>query len=216
MNGRTGIVNERLPMKPSLFMVRCLCLLSMLTLNAACVTQAPRIIGADRVGGASELRDWTASGRLGVSGTAQSGSGGFTWIQEDALSSVQVRGPVGVGSLRIDMEGERLSMRSSDGVQYDAEQVLAELEVRLGVALPIARLRYWLLGLAAPGAHRWSVPERILEQDGWLIEYGEWLQRAPLRLPARLILTRERLRLVIVVQQWQLMAVRDAAIAVIP
>jgi len=184
--------------------VRCLCLLSLL-LNAACVTQSPRISGASETHDASELSNWTASGRLGVSGTVQSGSGGFTWIQQAAFSSVQVRGPVGVGSLQIDMEGAQLRMQSSDGAQYDAEQVLAELEERLGVALPMMQLRYWLLGLPAPGRHQWTEgSESVLQQDGWRIVYGEWLQRASLRLPARLTLTRDQLRLVIVVQQWRL------------
>jgi outer membrane lipoprotein LolB len=152
----------------------------------------------------TELHDWSASGKIGVSGSEQSGSGSFTWQQHAELSKLLVRGPVGTGSLHITLNGAQLSMQSSDGAQYDAGQVIAELETRLGVAVPVSRLRYWLLGVPGPGEHRWLEAGTVLEQDGWHIAYSEWLQRGELRVPARLVLTREQLRIVMVVQGWQL------------
>lgn len=186
--------------------VRWALLICLVTLSAACVTQPQRIAGVSGAREAAELRDWTASGRMGVSGVEQSGSGGFTWTQQADTSDVQVRGPVGVGSLAIRMQGQRLSLQASDGTQYDAAQALSELELRLGAPVPVAQLRYWVLGLAAPGAHHWSEPGAALEQDGWQIHYSNWLQRAALRLPGKVILDREQVRIVIVVQEWRLAA----------
>lgn len=185
---------------------RWIVLLGFLAL-AACVTQPQRITGATQARAASELQLWTASGRIGVSGVEQGGSGGFTWVQQNDMSNLQLRGPVGVGSLAINMRGTQLSMQASDGTEYDAERALSELEVRLGAPVPIAQLRYWLVGLAAPGTHRWTdASSSVLEQDGWHISYSDWLQRDALRLPGKVILTRESLRIVIVVQAWRLQA----------
>lgn len=185
---------------------RWLLLLSVLAFNAACVTQPQRITGASTARDATELHDWTAGGRIGVTGVEQGGSGGFIWIQQHDVSNLQLRGPVGVGSLAIHLQGKQLSMQASDGTQYDADRALAELEARLGAAVPITQLRYWLLGLAAPGEHRWSEASDVLEQDGWRINYSDWLQRDALRLPGKVTLSRETLRIVIVVQAWRLEA----------
>jgi outer membrane lipoprotein LolB len=179
-------------------------LLSIALLNAACVTQPQRVSGNSAAHSVGELSKWSASGKIGVSGIEQSGSGSFTWQQQANVSKLQVRGPVGVGSLQIALNGTQLSMQSSDGTQYNAEQVLSELETRLGAAVPVNQLRYWLLGLPGPGKFQWDETNTALEQDGWHIVYGEWLQRGELRVPAKVTLTREQLRIVMVVQSWQL------------
>ena len=179
-------------------------LLSIALLNAACVTQPQRVSGNSTAHSVAELSKWSANGKIGVSGTEQSGSGSFTWQQAAEVSKLQVRGPVGTGSLQITLNGTQLSMQASDGTQYNTEQVLTELETRLGVAVPVNQLRYWLLGVPGPGKYQWSEASTVLEQDGWHIVYGEWLQRGELRVPAKLTLTREQLRIVMVVQGWQL------------
>lgn len=185
---------------------RWIVLTSLLLLNAACITQPQRIVGTSAVRDAGELRDWTASGRMGISGVEQAGSGGFTWRQQADISDLQVRGPMGMGLLAIHLQGQRLTLQASDGTQYDAAQALAELEQRLGAPVPVAQLRYWVLGLAAPGVHQWLAPSTTLTQEGWQIRYSDWLQRGALRLPGKVILSREQVRIVIVVQEWQLIA----------
>ncbi len=178
----------------------------LLMLNAACVTQPQRIVGASVARDAGELQAWTASGRIGVSGVEQSGSGSFTWNQQADISDVQVRGPVGIGSLLIRMQGQGVTVQASNGAQYDADAAMSELALRLGAPVPVAQLRYWVRGLAAPGAHQWSEPGTALEQQGWQIRYSDWSQRDALRLPGRVVLNREQVRIVIVVQEWRLTA----------
>ncbi len=176
----------------------------VLMMVAGCATRPALINGATGVNTAEALQHWTASGRLGVSGVEQAGSGAFTWQQRSTEGTLDVRGPVGSGALHIITNGEVLNMQASDGAQYDAEQVLQELELRLGAAVPIRQLRYWLLGLAAPGSASRRELSDVLEQDGWRIAYSEWAQRGQLRLPTRMIMTHQQLRVVMVIQRWQL------------
>src|SRR5687767_8646015 len=53
-----------------------------------------------------ELDRWQARGRLGVSGPENGGSGSFAWQQRGDRSDVQIRGPVGVGSVRLQLRGD--------------------------------------------------------------------------------------------------------------
>ena len=176
-------------------------------LLSACVSTTPRI-DASGPAHTESLQNWTASGRIGVSGGTQAGSGSFNWAQQASHSAVQLRGPLGSGALLIDYEAAqqseaKLTLRASDGTQYNAEQALAEIETRMGVAVPVAELRYWLIGLAAPGSHEWRDGYALLQQAGWQVTYSEWLQQGALRLPTRLVLTRDQVRVLIRVQNWQ-------------
>lgn len=159
-----------------------------------------------------ELAHWQARGRIGISGPEGGGSGSFLWQQQDDRADVQIRGPVGVGSVRLQVAGApgnpELRLQTGDGVMLEAQAAWSELEARLGATLPAANLRYWLLGLAAPGAHRWSEPgadgEISLEQQGWRIDYQRYSNQFGARLPVRLLATSGAARVRIVVDRWML------------
>lgn len=187
------------------------CMLGGATLLlSACATRETRIEGPANSQLASELRNWSAQGRIAVVSGVQSGSGGFTWTQRDADLTIQLRGPVGVGSLTVSLQNEVPHITTSEGQQYDANEALSELQARLGAPIPIAQLRYWLRALPAPGAYQWLTgPNKVLQQDGWRIEYNELAHRGPLQLPTRLNATQVdanggALRIRVVIERWQL------------
>jgi len=175
-----------------------------------CITREVRIEGPTAVQSAIELRQWSAQGRIAVVSNVQSGSGSFTWTQHDADSTVQLRGPVGVGSFMLSLQNEVPHITTSDGQQYDAQQALSELQARFGAAIPITQLRYWLRGVPAPGEYQWlSSATKVLQQDGWRIEYNESAQHGMLQLPTRLNATQvdssgTELRIRVVIEHWQL------------
>lgn len=183
-------------------------LLLVCTLLAGCATQTSRITGANAAHSAAELSNWTASGKIGITGIEQSGSGNFNWAQQSNRSAVHFSGPLGMSALQIEFDGKQLTLSAADGTHYDAEQALDELQQRLGIAIPIMQLRYWMLGIAAPqdvsGAPQWLPSNTELQQAGWRIVYADWLQRGALRLPGKLTLTHDQLRVVMVVQSWRL------------
>jgi outer membrane lipoprotein LolB len=81
----------------------------------------------------------------------------------------------------------------------------------LGWHLPVEYLRYWVIGIPAPGrAVIKSVDARgrlvELEQDGWRVTYPEYLGAdnvAGEALPRRLVVSDPRLRIRVVVDEWQ-------------
>lgn len=156
-------------------------------------------------GSAATLSNWTARGRLGINSPAQSGSGAFDWQQQPQLSQVQLRGPAGMGGLILTLRGQQLEVSASDGSTYNADAARAELEQRLGVVLPLESLSRWLRGLPDDrNAYQWlDTDQATLAQAGWQIHYDAWAQQGSLRLPVRLTLSKDDVRVTVKIQEWR-------------
>ena len=189
-------------------------LIAVLAIASGCQTPAPRPTTSPAP--ERDLHDidrWQASGRLGVASREGGGSGSFDWQQRGDHAEVQIRGPAGIGSVRMEVEGDpsapRLRLETSDGQVLESEDAWHELEARLGATVPAGNLRYWMLGIAAPGEHRWLTREAegtaSLEQDGWRIDYQRYAQQ-PIgaRVPMRIEATSGDTRVRIVVNRWRL------------
>lgn len=173
---------------------------------SACAT-APRVEGPQQPVDLSTLSEWTASGRIAVAAAGTGGSGSFTWEQHGARTDVQIQGPVGIGGLRLTLEGESVSLETSDGRRVESAAAWTELEARLGAPVPARNLRYWLLGMPAPGEHRWlevAPPLATLEQDEWQIAYERFSEEGSTRLPTRLTATSGTSRVRLVIGRWRL------------
>lgn len=177
---------------------------------AGCVGRAPRIEGplpANLHG----LEHWQAHGRLGISSAAGGGSGSFDWLQRGDQADVQIRGPVGIGSIRLELRGggprPRLKMETGDGQVLESDAAWRELEARLGAPVPAGYLRYWMLGVAAPGAHAWveqQAESAVLEQSDWRIDYQRFSEDPGVRVPVRIRASSGDARVRIVVDRWRL------------
>jgi outer membrane lipoprotein LolB len=86
---------------------------------------------------------------------------------------------------------------------------LSQLQERLGFALPVDNLRFWLLGVPDPS----SVFELTrndqdralhLAQSDWSIDYDRYTATGGDLLPARIVLTRGDVRVRIIVDHWEL------------
>lgn len=150
---------------------------------------------------------WEASGRIGIVAGEQAGSGQLRWRQSGSSSLISIRGPLGVGALEIESDGTALIVTDAGGRQVDAEAAQALLEARLGAALPIAELRWWMLGLAAPESPAViedapRPPVRTIEQAGWRVGYDGFVRSAGHALPARIEAERGPVRLKAVIDRW--------------
>ena len=158
------------------------------------------------------LTEWTARGRIDITAQGEGGSGSFSWQQAAGRTDLALRGPLGAGGLDLVIDGTQLQLRDAAGQALDGDAARAELEQRVGGPLPLAQLRYWILGLPAPVRDglgsapvqmaTGSVPGFV--QDGWVVTldqsrvFGSW------RLPVRLSATTSGVRIKLVVDDWQL------------
>jgi outer membrane lipoprotein LolB len=190
-------------------MRRALPLLAGALLLAGC-TGTPRIPATAGVPVDPALvTEWLASVRIGVASGAEGGSGSFNWRQLGSRTSLDVRGPLGAGGLHVEAEDAELSVTGADGARVDAGAAREAIRARLGVDLPLAELRYWMLGLPAPGSDAQveghaAPPARTISQAGWSVRYDEFVTAAGWSVPARLTATAGGVRLKAVIDDWRI------------
>jgi outer membrane lipoprotein LolB len=185
---------------------------ALLALLAACVTTRPPVLSVpagtswdQRVERLQGQSSWDLSGRTAVAVAKQGWQASLNWRQRGLQSDVHLAGPLGVGGTVLKLTPAGLSI---NGAPADGD-ALQQLEDKLGFDLPISRLRYWLLGVPDPAAPDEVVRDdqdcaQQLTQDGWQIAYEHYSASDGNWLPARLVLTRDDVRVRIVVDHWSL------------
>ena len=129
----------------------------------------------------------------------------LNWRESGAWAEVHLSGPFGIGSLVLKRGPDGLSLNGAP----PSDAVLAQLQERLGVELPIDHLRYWLLGVPDPSAAfelKRNDQDRasLLTQDDWTLDYDRYIPVDGDLLPAHLVLHRANVRVRIVVDRWEL------------
>ena len=188
--------------------MRSLALLLVSVLLAACAVTPRAPVAPGAAIDPERVAQWSASGRLAMAVANDGGSGSFDWQQDGARTELQVRGPFGVGALRIVTDGVLLSVTDGDGQGLDAEAAREQLRARLGADLPLAELRYWMLGLPAPGPDVHISGDargvRTIEQAGWQVAYEPFTSVDGWAAPTRLVAARANVRIKVIVDDWRL------------
>jgi len=104
-------------------------------------------------------------------------------------------------------DGSNLSIVTSHGDRLDNDAARAELASKLGFDPPLQSLRYWILGVPEPGQpaqESLDAQQRLsaLQQDGWQIQYTDYMSVGGEWLPSKLTLQRQGVRLRLVVDGW--------------
>lgn len=163
-----------------------------------------------RVAALQALDAWTLKGRLGVAAGDSGFSGGLTWTQAGDRADVVLSGPMGGEALAIRLEGDAISV-TLRGETYAGEDARRLIDERIGAgrALPVAELRYWLVGAPAPESPyetTFGDDRRLasLAQSGWQVRYPAYRAADGPALPARIEMAAEGLRLRVAVTDWRL------------
>jgi outer membrane lipoprotein LolB len=181
-------------------------------LAAGCATSPVGSPSGSRPPDPGQLTQWLAKGRIALVAQGEGGSGSFVWQQRSERTELTLRGPLGAGGLALITDGTTFELSDGAGQPLNGEAARAELERRLGVKLPLAELRYWMLGGPAPDSpgsgpvqtSPGSVPGFV--QGGWVVSYEELKSQAGWSLPARLTATTNGARVRIIVDDWILPA----------
>lgn len=150
---------------------------------------------------------WRFEGRFSIAGVESGGSAGIRWRQVDAHSDVAVFGALGAGAMRIELNGDRLHVETRRGERLDGEQASTTLADRLGAPLPFTELRYWLLGVPAPGTESSEIlgdNQRLasLSQQGWEVQFSAYQPVGGDMLPARVEATLGKVRVKLHISRW--------------
>ena len=155
----------------------------------------------------ARLADFAVAGRVAVQSSSQGWSASFDWRESAGRGTLDVRGPFGAGATRITRSDERVVIESGSDAPLEIAAPFTGLEAalaaRLGFPLPLAPLRYWILGVPAPGLASEGGAGRFRQAD-WDVACDAYLRvaGAPAPLPGRLVLTRAATRIRVVVDHW--------------
>ncbi|MEJ1966040.1 MAG: lipoprotein insertase outer membrane protein LolB [Gammaproteobacteria bacterium] len=182
---------------------------------AGCTTLRPAAPAAPAESAPWEIRraalqareNFDLTGKIGVA-TGQDGfNAKLRWKQHGKESQLALDGPFGVGGVRITSDGNSLNVVNPHGEQLDSDAAKREIESKLGFQPPLGSLRYWVLGVpdpARPADETLDDAQRLatLKQDGWQIVYATYASVRGQSLPSRVTLTREGVRVRLVVDDW--------------
>jgi len=157
----------------------------------------------------ASMPEWRAQGRVAVRSATGGFSASFDWHQTGDRGELGVHGPFGTGAARISRTPELILIESGQGPAVEVPSPFDSLEpaltARLGFALPIEPLRYWVLGVPAPGLSSEPGSGGDFRQAGWTVSLAgfEPVNGAPGSLPTRLELTRQATRVRVIIDAWQ-------------
>jgi outer membrane lipoprotein LolB len=154
------------------------------------------------------LQSWRMTGSVAVSVHGEGASARVDWRQTGKTSDLALSGPLGVGALRAVLDPNGLSLEDGSGERLQGEEAQRVLAGRLGTEIPLAALRYWVLGVPAPDIPARETfgpdgrPTRI-EQAGWLVAIDRYSATTLGGLPTRLTIGRDGARLKLAVSRWE-------------
>ena len=184
-----------------------------LLLLAGCSTLKPQAPAPQtweqRLPALQAITRFQLDGRLAATSGNEGFSAGVRWRQDHDTATLDLSAPLGFGAAHIEQSPADLTVTSSRGVTLEHAAASEELAATLGFEPPLRSLRYWVLGASDPDfASEETIDDQQrlahLEQDGWQVDYAQYTQVAGRWLPQQLTVTRQSLRLKLVVNAWRL------------
>lgn len=193
-------------------MIRRVAACAVLLLAGGCAILPPAGDAGSWPGRRAELQAleaWTLDGRVAVATAAEGFSGGLVWQQQGPEAQIDLRGPLGGTALSIRLDGAEMTVTDANGVTIAGDAARDYVASQIGAPLPVAELRYWLVGVPAPGqSHEETIGAdgrlSALEQAGWRLRFSRYDQVGRLVLPARIEVESTAARLRLVVSRWSL------------
>lgn len=154
----------------------------------------------------STISSWRMQGRLAIDTGERAAQGRFNWVQDDDLSTLLVRGPLGGGAFEITGGADGMVV-TTRGERHELEDPEIELSALLGWWMPVESLDTWLLGLPDP---RYPAQTRLgraetlaqLEQRRWRVDYEGYQLIAGILIPRRLRMTHGTLDVRVTIDVW--------------
>lgn len=160
--------------------------------------------------------------RFTLQGRVASGALGFKadlrWKQHaDGRYEMRVAGPFGARAAELAGDAREVTVRTGEGVTSLTTDPETWLQQALGVRLPVSGLRWWALGLPAPGSEHHVLLDPAqgralrIAQNGWTLDYLEYRRSATLDLPRRIEARNGDTRVLVLADQWTQLPPTSAA-----
>ncbi len=154
----------------------------------------------------AKIPAWKLRGKVAVNNENESWSASVRWKQLHDEYLINLIGPLGQGSARINGNDTSISLETSDGETLYSNQPQTLLEEQLGWKIPIQALRYWVVGIPQPGEARQSLNElgqaSFIRQDNWNIVYEDH-KLYNNNIPSRITIEQKESSIRLMIYQWE-------------
>ncbi|HJX17833.1 MAG TPA: lipoprotein insertase outer membrane protein LolB [Acidiferrobacterales bacterium] len=140
------------------------------------------------------IRHWELRGRLAVRADERGGQASLTWKRAAAQHDIRLNGPLGRGVVRVTQNETGAQLQDAEQRVFHAANAEELLYRYTGWRLPLTNLNYWVRGVPVPGLPASRELDdagrlKTLRQQGWELQYQEYVRFEGHELPNRLTLT---------------------------
>ncbi len=155
----------------------------------------------------ADIKAFSLKGRLGVVSQKQGFSSGIEWQHHTTTDNIDVFSPVGGKVANIAKTADQVVLTDQKSHQIKANDAETLTETTLGFRLPLKGLSDWAVGRPTTSKiedSSWDAQGRLttLKQDGWDIDFENYLESNGTFLPTKIVLKSEKVNLKLLVEKW--------------
>lgn len=153
--------------------------------------------------------DWQFSGRMNITTVDRVWTGALRWHQQTREFDLTISAPFGQGVLQIKGDPYSAVLHSADGHLLESDDIQTLLQQQLGWQIPIAGLRYWVLGVPQPTIDASISRDETgkiseIRQSNWQVYIRSYQRSGAHELPRKLDLYNNQYQIRLVIHDWQL------------
>ncbi|PPC94885.1 MAG: outer membrane lipoprotein LolB [Methylotenera sp.] len=168
-------------------------------------TPASKSLQQQHLNSIAAIKAFSLKGRIGVQTEGKGFSGSMQWQHETAEDNIALYSPLGGQVASIKKDANAVTLTEGNGNSISAQDAETLTEMTLGWKLPLTGLADWSLG--RPTAQpidkiNWDEMGRIthLVQEGWDIEYSDYLAHEGKQLPNKIYLRSPKVNIKLIVE----------------
>lgn len=159
--------------------------------------------------GLYQVSAWKLEGRIGAKMGGEGWNANLFWEHDGGQDRLRISGPFSQGAVSIIVQRDLVYVNEGNGVVTLAREPDDWLKKRLGFAVPLRSLRYWVLGLPAPGIDYKSVLDAAgglagFEQQGWALAFQGFAKEGDFMLPQKMTIRGYDVALKLIADEWVL------------
>lgn len=141
---------------------------------------------------------------MGVTSPNDSWSANTDWRHNLNAENLKLSGPLGQGAVAVELADGVVKIDRGGGHVQSSNQPEEFINQQLGLFVPLQSLRFWVVGLP-DSAQAFQETQDGFVQAGWLVEYKAMQKTGNQAMPQKIIVSKDRLKLKLIVDQWDLM-----------
>ena len=188
------------------------CLLAAIMLVTGCAStpitkpgKPDSAISQQHLNSIATIQAFSLKGRIGVQTDGKGFSGSMQWQHDKENDDIALYSPLGGQVASIKKDANAVSLTDSNGHSISAKDAESLTQMTLGWKLPLTGLADWSLGRPTSSPIdkvTWDESGRItrLVQEGWDIEYSDYLNFDGKQLPNKIYLRSPKVNIKLIVE----------------